>query len=135
MFVVPGLEAFGRPAGDIREQLAPVFLRFLLAAELSIHRNVFDVGVNRLLVRVQAAKLERAFVVALQIVVVPRLARCAPWSIFTAGRPWPLDGRRSPFRVIGYRDNVLMWSGKLSKADLDRLAYWEKSNATTAAAT
>ena len=29
--VVPGLEAFGRPAGDIREQLAPVFLRFLLA--------------------------------------------------------------------------------------------------------
>ena len=68
--VVPGLEAFGRPARDIREQLAPVFLRFLLAAELAIRRDVFDVGVNRLLVRVEAAKLERAFVVALQVIIV-----------------------------------------------------------------
>jgi hypothetical protein len=67
--------------------------------------------------------------------LTPFYARSAPWSIFTAGRPSPMEGRRSPFRVIGYRNNVLMWSGKLSKADLDRLAYWEKSNATTAAAT
>ena len=68
--MVPGLEGFSRRAGDIREQLAPVFLRFLLAAELAIHRDVFDVCVNRLLVRVQAAKLERVFVVALQVIIV-----------------------------------------------------------------
>ena len=56
--VVPVLEAFGRPAGDFGEQLAPVFKRLLRAAELAIDRDVVNVGVNRMLFRMQPTKLE-----------------------------------------------------------------------------
>ena len=36
--MIPGQEAFGRPAGDLGEQLAPVFKRLLRAAELAVDR-------------------------------------------------------------------------------------------------
>ena len=67
---VPGLEALCRPILILREQFVPVFERFLLAAELAIDGNVFNIGVNRLLVQVQPTKLERVFVVDLQLVII-----------------------------------------------------------------
>jgi hypothetical protein len=68
--MVPVLEALGRPTAVLREQLAPVFQRFLLAAELAIDRDVVNLGVNRMLVRMQPTKLECAFVIALQVVII-----------------------------------------------------------------
>jgi hypothetical protein len=67
--LVPFHEALYRPARVLSEHLLPFFERFRLATELAQDREVVDIGHEGLLIRGLSDQLQRAFVVAHQVVI------------------------------------------------------------------